>query len=57
MVVNLGDRGVAVWNGGHYWNLYSPNGENVDVFSFAWERNHITQQEALQALLDHHAEN
>lgn len=56
MVVNLGDRGVAVWNGGHYWNLYSPDGENVDAFSFAWERSRITQQEALQALLDH-AEN
>ncbi len=53
MVVNLGERGVAVWNGGHYWNFYNLHGDCVDAISFGWERNNITQQEALQILVDH----
>ena len=52
MKINLGHGMYATWNGGHYWNLFS-DGINYDCFSFLWEKDRVTQQEALQAFLNH----
>ena len=47
----LGSEVYAEWNGGHQWTFQDDLPEHL--FTFGWEKSRITQQEALQALLDH----
>ena len=56
MRINIGHGHTAVWNGGHYINEFDSEGREVNLFSFSWEKNNVTQLEALEAFLDHEVE-
>jgi hypothetical protein len=40
MRINIG-ASIIEWNKGHYGNVFL-NGEEIDCFSFAWEKNSPT---------------
>ena len=39
---------VIRWNGGHYGNIFDKRGNEIDVFSFAWEKNSPTALDFLE---------
>ena len=49
MIVELPTLSVE-WNGGHTANVYDMVGNNVDCFTFAWEKNNPTQLDFTNAL-------
>jgi hypothetical protein len=51
MIIQLTDGHTARWNGGHYINFFDENGVEFDCMSFGWEKNKISQVEALEAYL------
>ena len=51
MIIQLTDGHTAKWNGGHYINFFDENGVEFDCMSFGWEKNKISQIEALEAYL------
>ena len=56
MIINIGHGHKAVWNGSHYINEYDETGRAINVFSFAWEQNKVSQLQALQAFLEYEME-
>lgn len=46
---------VHEWNGGHHWNISDGNGEAFHAWTFGWEINRPTQQQALEAFIAHEA--
>ena len=51
MIIQLDSGCTAKWNGGHYINFFDENGVEFDCMSFGWEKNKISQIEALEAYL------
>ena len=51
MIVSLSDGYTAEWNGGHYINFITPDGQAHGCMSFLWEQNKVSQIEAIDALL------
>lgn len=56
MRINIGHGHAAIWNGGHYINEFDARNRVVNVFSFAWEQDKVSQLQALQAFLDYESE-
>jgi len=56
MIVNLPNGFSIKWNGSHTANVYSPEGIEVDCFSFSYEKNRVSQLDftsALESYLDY----
>lgn len=51
MRINIG-ASIIEWNGGHYGNVFC-DGREVDVFSFAWEKNHPSAIDFVDAAISH----
>lgn len=54
MRIQLDQNYTAEWvTGGHYWYISDGNGEAHSAWSFGWELNRPTQQQALEAFITH----
>ena len=53
MRIQLAHGYTAEWKGGHGIYYANPNGEAHSMFSFDWEKNNISQLDALEAFIKH----
>lgn len=51
MIIQLDSGCTARWNGGHHINFFDEYGVEFYCMSFGWEKDKISQVEALEAYL------